>query len=171
MLLNTAGQALLTRAHSPGACEDGPADREQHRSWNWAKERGAWNAEHWHDEGPVEVVIAHLARGLGYKRATVTSGTVQPAPLHAPAWRVLGADRIVRTKRTDPQRVSYVLLNMAGLLHQAAECPVRVRTSRIEQYSEAPPKTICVNALAHGARLQRMASDWIKRCGSVCSST
>ena len=70
----------------------------------------------WHDEGPVEVVIAHLARGLGYKRATVTSGTVQPASLHAPARRVLSADRIVRTKRTDPTIMANIALPPAGVV-------------------------------------------------------
>ena len=47
------------------------------------KNAASGDAEHRHDERAVEVVVAHLARGLGDQRAAVAGGAVEPAPLHA----------------------------------------------------------------------------------------
>src|SRR5262245_10085178 len=82
----------------------------------------------------------------------MASSAVQPAPLHAPARFMLGADRIICAERTHPQGMSEVLFDVASLLHQPPEGPVSVGAPRIEKHPEALPKTVGIDALPDGAR-------------------
>jgi hypothetical protein len=76
MLLNTAKQETRTPGRSQGVCEDAPVYREGHRSRDSSKEGSVHNTEHWHDERPVEVVIAHFTRSLCDQSATVAGRAV-----------------------------------------------------------------------------------------------
>ena len=117
-----------------------------------AKKAASGDAEDRHDERAVEVVVAHLAGGLGDQRAAVAGGAVEPAALHALARRVLGADRVVRAERRHPQRVGEVVLDVPRLLHQAAERPLGVGAAGVEQDPEALGVGVRVDPLADRAR-------------------
>ena len=93
---NRVGREARCQARQRDACSGGPAEREGHRSCNGLEEGGIGDAENRHDERAVEVVVAHLARGLGDQRAAVTGGAMQPAFLHALAGRVLGTRSSLR---------------------------------------------------------------------------
>ena len=90
------------------------------------KKAAPGDAEHRDDERPVEVVVAHLAGGLGDQRATVAGGAVEPALLQALPGRVLGADRVVGAQRSCPKGLREMVLDVPRLLHQPAERPLRV---------------------------------------------
>jgi len=74
-----------------------------------------------HDEHAVEVVVAHLARGLNDERTSVARGTVQPPALHAFSGRVLGADRVVRAQTSRTKRHREMKADVPRLRHQATE--------------------------------------------------
>jgi hypothetical protein len=68
-----------TRARLPVYRVDAMEDRAAHRSWNSLKKRSVRDAEYWHDQCPVEVVVPHFTRSLGYQGAAVTCGAIEPA--------------------------------------------------------------------------------------------
>ena len=91
------------------------------RSWDGGEEGRSGNRQRRHDECAVEVVVAHLARGLSDERASVACGAVQPPTLHSLSWRMLGADRVVRAQAARTQRDREMRPDVPSLRHQATE--------------------------------------------------
>jgi len=107
------------------------------------------DAEYWHNEGAIEVVVAHLARSLGDERTTVACGPwSQRFSMLVPGacWR--RSDHWSTALHAQGQQE--VVFNVPSLLHQPPSVPPRPATG-----VEENPKTICrrvrVDSFANGA--------------------
>src|SRR5437016_4680389 len=125
-----------TREHLPNDRGDGTGDQAVRRSWNCSEECSVGKTEYWHNKRAVQVVISHFAGGLGYQRAAVAGSTMEPAALQTLARYMVGADRIVRTKRAHPKRLRKMILDVPRLLHKTTESPLSIGAPCIKENAE-----------------------------------
>src|SRR5687767_12139113 len=92
-----------TRTRSLAVPEDALAGRAEARSWKRLEERGCFDTHRWHDQRSIQVVIPHLARGLGHEDATVTCRAMKPTRFEACARRMLCADGIIGAQCRGPE--------------------------------------------------------------------
>src|SRR6202035_1619152 len=95
---------------------DASVVRATRRSFGRSKERRAQDPEHGNNEGSIEIVVAHLAGGLGDQGATVASGSMEPALFHARPRRVLGTDRVIGAQLSHPQRQQEMIFDVPRFL-------------------------------------------------------
>ena len=118
------------------------------------EERGVRDGECRDDERPVEVVVAHLARGLGDQCAAVAGGAMQPAALHR-ARPASAARRRDRSSRGRPTRSATreVDGDVAGLSRRARRAFPRRRGSRCTAAARSRlPSPVGVDPLPDRAR-------------------